>query len=34
LAMALHHDDARGHLEPADIRHTSQAIQLHNQGVR
>ena len=34
LAMALHHDDARGYLEPADIRHASQAIQLHNQGVR
>ena len=34
LAMALHHDDARGYLEPADVRHTSQAIRLHNQGVR
>jgi glycosyltransferase involved in cell wall biosynthesis len=34
LAMALHHDDARGYLEPADIRHASQFIQLHNQGVR
>ena len=28
LAMALHHDGARGYLEPADIRHTSHAIQL------
>jgi glycosyltransferase involved in cell wall biosynthesis len=28
LAMALHHDDARGYLEPADIRYTSHAIQL------